>query len=731
MAIEATAPDVVELLTKVREYLPEDKSGLVEQAYRYASQCHDGQSRNSGGPYIEHPVSTALFLADLRLDATTLSAALLHDVVEDCGVTTEELTKLFGPDVSKLVDGVTKLTRMEPDGESQASSLPLKDRLEAETLRKMLVAMAEDIRVVLIKLADRLHNMRTLSALSEERQRAISQETLDIYAPLAHRLGIWDIKWRLEDMAFHCLQPDEYRRISSMLATRRESREAYVADVTQTLTDELRKARLKAQVVGRAKHLYSIYQKSKKYADLGKPMSDINDLYAIRILVRNSRDCYHALGIVHNLWRPIPGQFDDYIANPKDNLYQSLHTTVMCKGATPLEVQVRTFDMHNLADYGVAAHWRYKEGSPGDVQFEQKMTWLRQLLDWQREVTATDEFLESVKTDLFRDQVFTYTPKGEIIELPTGATPIDFAYRIHTELGHRCIGAKVNGRLIALDYQLQNGDTVEVLTTKVARGPSLDWLNPNLGYIRTAGARGAVRQWFRRQRRSTNIQMGRELLRKEAKRLNLKIDEQFLTTAFKYDSLDEFYVNLGSGGITINQVVHRLTAEEEPAPQPQPSLPLTSPGSGIMVLGVGDLLTRIGQCCSPLPGDEIVGFITRTRGVTVHKPGCASVRNEDERERLVPVEWGVQRELYPVRLEIHARDRVGLLRDITTLVSEEKVNLATVNTAENEDATATITLTVHTSGLEQLGRIFAKLDGVRGVISASRIINDGTITTRP
>ncbi|MQF69638.1 bifunctional (p)ppGpp synthetase/guanosine-3',5'-bis(diphosphate) 3'-pyrophosphohydrolase, partial [SAR202 cluster bacterium AD-804-J14_MRT_500m] len=501
-------------------------------------------------------------------------------------------------------------------------------------------------------------------------------------------------------------------------------------DIEQTLNYELRKANLKALIVGRVKHIYSIYQKSLKYSELGKQMSDINDLYAIRVIVQNNRDCYHALGIVHNLWRPIPGQFDDYIANPKDNLYKSLHTTVMCKGATPLEVQVRTHEMHQLADYGVAAHWRYKEGSTGDVQFEQKMTWLRQLLDWQRDVTATDEFIESVKTDLFRDQVFAYTPKGAIVELPTGATTIDFAYRIHTELGHRCIGAKINGRLIALDYQLQNGDTVEILTTKAARGPNLDWLNPNLGYIRTAGARSAVRQWFRRQRRSTNIQMGREMLRKESNRLNMKIDDQLLISTFRYEALDDFYVNLGSGGITINQVVRRLTSGEDATEQSHSSLPLTSPGSGIIVLGVGDLLTRIGQCCSPLPGDDIVGFITRSRGVTVHKQDCSSVRNEDERERLVSVEWGVQRDLYPVRLEILASDRVGLLRDVTTLVSEEKVNLATVNTAENTDGTATITLTVHISGLDQLGRIFDKLDGVRGVLNATRILNDGARTSR-
>ncbi len=725
MVREATEPGVKELVSRVKKYLPKEKTAQVEEAYRFAASCHDGQTRESGGPYIEHPLNTALFLADLHLDATTLSAALLHDVVEDCGVTCDELTKRFGPDVSKLVDGVTKLTRMELGERTDSPGLLPEDRLKAETLRKMLVAMAEDVRVVLIKLADRLHNMQTIEALPPERQQILAQETVDIYAPLAHRLGIWDIKWRLEDRAFHCLEPEKYRQISEMLATRRTEREEYIEEQRQLLVSDLEKIKLKAQVIGRPKHIYSIYQKSQKYADLGKEISDIYDLYAIRVLVKTNADCYSALGTVHNLWRPIPGQFDDYIANPKENLYQALHTSVMCKGAIPLEVQIRTHEMHQLAEYGVAAHWRYKEGAGGDLQFEQKMTWMRQLLEWQRDVSGTEEFLESVRTDIFRDQVFVYTPKGDIIELPTGATPIDFAYRIHTELGHRCIGGKVNGRLMPLDYQLQNGDTVEVLTTKVARGPSLDWLNPNLGYIRTASARGSVRQWFRRKRRSTNIQLGRDLIKREARRLNMKIDEQSLAATYRMDNVEEFLISLASGGITINQVVHRLTADEEKTQERRsPPVPLTSPGSGIKVLGVGDLLTRIAQCCSPLPGDEIIGFITRSRGVTVHKKSCHSVRSEDERERLVEVEWSQEKELYPVRLEIQARDRVGLLHDITARVSEEGVNIAAVVTTENSDGTATISLTLHTTGLDQLGRIFAKLDGVRGVVSAGRITGD-------
>ena len=545
------------LLEEIRKYLPQEKSAQVGEALTYAFQCHKGQKRDSGAPYIEHPLNTALLLAEMRLDATALCAALLHDVIEDCEVTIEELTARFGPDVSKLVDGVTKFTRMEINEVNMPSVLTIEDRLNVETLRKMLVAMAEDIRVVLIKLADRLHNMVTLNFLSPQRQKSIAQETLDIYAPLAHRLGIWDIKWQLEDLSFRYLKPLEYRQISKMISIKRVQREEVVGELRQVLLDELGRMKVEAEVIGRVKHIYSIYQKGKKYSELGKTFNDIYDLYAIRVLVNTNTDCYQALGVIHNLWRPIPGQFDDYIANPKENLYQSLHTTVMCKGSIALEVQIRTHDMHHLAEYGVASHWRYKEGLENDVRFEEKMTWLRQLLEWPRDIVGTDEFLESIKTDIFQDQVFVYSPKGDVKELPAGATPLDFAYRIHTELGHRCIGAKVNGKLTSLDYQLKNGDTVEIMTTKIAKGPSLDWLNSNLGYIHTTSARNSVRQWFRKQRRSTNIQTGKDLIRKESKRLNMKIDERSMAALFKVATGDEFLLAIGSGTITINQVINK------------------------------------------------------------------------------------------------------------------------------------------------------------------------------
>jgi GTP pyrophosphokinase len=484
---------------------------------------------------------------------------------------------------------------------------------------------------------------------------------------------------------------------------------------------------LEAEVSGRPKSIYSIYQKMQKYAAQGKELSDIYDLYALRVLVHTKADCYNALGIIHELWSPIPGQFDDYIANPKENLYQALHTTVICEGGKPLEVQIKTHEMHQVAEYGVAAHWRYKEGKAKDLRFEEKMTWLRQLLEWQRDATATDEFIESVKQDIFRDQVFVYTPKGDIVELASGSTPVDFAYKIHTELGHRCIGGKVNGRLVSLDTTLQNGDTVEIMASKSERGPSPDWLNPSLGYVKSASAREKVRQWFHRQARGSNISRGREILRRELRRHNLSsLSDAEILSLVKYDSMDDFLANLGSGGITEGQVAQRLSQtrqeqeREDPFPN-KPRLPLSSPSSGVTVLGVGDLLTRMAKCCNPIPGDEILGFVTRTRGVTVHKADCPNLRSEDEQERIVHVSWGSIRELYPVRLRIEAYDRVGLLRDATVQVSEEKVNIASVVTEENPDGTVTMELTLHTTGLDQLGKLFSKLESVRGVTSVTRV----------
>jgi GTP pyrophosphokinase len=724
------------LIERVGAYLPEDSTELVGQAYRYADECHIGQMRKSGEPYIAHPLETALFLAELRLDTHTIVAALLHDVVEDCGVSLEEITQRFGPEVSKLVDGVTKLTRMDdklqPPAEDIANSMDDAESLHAESLRKMLVSMAEDIRVVLIKLADRLHNMKTLDALPPEKRRRIAQETLDIYSPLAHRLGIWEIKWRLDDLAFRHLNEEKYREISKILASKRTEREDYIEKVASGLRGELAQYGITAEVIGRPKGIYSTYLKMQKYEAQGKQFGDIYDLFALRVLVNEIADCYQSLGVVHQMWHPIPGQFDDYIGNPKDNMYQALHTTVICEGGTPLEVQIKTFELHQIAEYGVAAHWAYKEGTSGDQRFEEKMTWLRQLIDWQREVSGTAEFIESVKQDIFHDQVFVYTPKGRIVELTSGSTPVDFAYKIHTNLGHSCIGSKVNGKLVALDTTLENGDTVEVLASKSDRGPSLDWLNPNRGYVRSAGARQSVRAWFRRQERGTNIQRGKEVLRRELRRLNQKIDDDTIMGLFKVESMDDLLAGLGSGNIAESLLSHRLAQigheTEPPLAQRQNNLQLSSPSSGITVLGVGDMLIHMGRCCNPIPGDPIIGFITRARGVTVHKQDCSSVQHEDEPERLVDVQWGQEKLLYPVRIIMKAYDRVGLLRDVTALVSNEGVNIASVVTGDYSDSTVTLSLTCHTTGLDQLNKLFSKLDGVRGCISVTR---DNTILPLP
>ncbi len=711
-----------QLLDKIRDYLPQERAELVERALDYAVRMHDGQSRRSGEPYIEHPVSAAKYLADLSLDAPTIAAALLHDVVEDCDVTVDDLRREFGDDVASLVDGVTKLTKLDSlASDDRDVRRPANDR-QAESLRKMLVAMAEDIRVVLIKLADRLHNMQTLGALGPDRREAIAQETLDIYAPLAHRLGMGEVKWQLEDLAFRYLQPNQYRAISKLLSSKRQEREAYVRQVTEVLKRELVRANFNAEVTGRPKHIYSIYTKAQAYAAMGKQLGDIYDLFAVRVLVPSVQDCYGVLGIVHALWRPVPGQFDDYIANPKENMYQSLHTSVRSIGGMPVEVQVRTYQMHQVSEYGVASHWSYKEGGANDLQFEERMTWLRQLLEWQRDVSGTDEFLETVKTDVFRDQVFVYTPKNEIKELPSGATPIDFAYRIHTELGHRCIGARVNGKLVALDTQLKNGDTVDILTSRVARGPSLDWLNQHLGYTKTANARQAVRGWFRREDRGANVQRGQALLKRELRRLNEAVDELEIGKMYGYETLDDLHAALGSGTVTIAQIVGRLSARQEAAARDRDveGPPVEMATASVSVLGVGDLLTRMGECCSPLLGDDIIGYVTRTRGVTVHRGDCPNLKGVQSEERLVPVSWGKTENRYPVWLKVDAYDRVGLLHDITGATSTEHVNILSSQTDVLDDGTVTIHITTQVTSLEQLSRLFTRIEGVQGVHSMAR-----------
>ena len=716
--------DKTDLIVKVGKYLPPEKTVLIEEVYNFSAKCHEGQLRLSGEPFLQHPLRTATLLADMKLDATCISAALLHDVIEDCGVSSSELEKRFGPETRRLVDGVSKLSKLELQAMGRTSGSPNgsdDSMVQAENLRKMLLAMAEDIRVVLIKLADRLHNMQTLRFLPRERQLKNARETLDIYAPLAHRLGMAEIKWQLEDLAFRYLQPEHYSAISKLLTQKRAERERYIAQLTRTLREALDTAGVNAEVTGRAKHIYSIYQKMEKYAAQGKEVNQIYDLFAVRVLVEKVQDCYAALGIAHSMWHPIPGQFDDYIATPRENSYQCLHTTVMGTGGVPLEIQIRTYEMHQVAEYGVASHWRYKEGAKRDMHFEERMAWVRQLLEWQREVVGAEEFLESVKTDIFPDQVFVYTPKGDVKELPAGSTPVDFAYRIHTDIGHQCNGAKVNGKLTSLDYQLQNGDTVEIMTSNKVLGPRLDWLNQDLGYLKTASARQSIRLWFRRQERVENIQRGRELIEKELKRLALDLTIEDIAQLFNYPFEEEFLVALGSGNISLHQVAAKLLPPEKSKDSGAPAIAsVDEPSAMVKVLGVGDVLTHLAKCCSPLPGNEIMGFITRNRGVTIHRNDCYNIVNEKERERLIQVEWSSTPQLYPVRIQLEALDRVGLLRDITTLVSEEKLNISGVMSTAHGDGIVSEFLNLETAGISQLSRILSKLERVRGVISASR-----------
>ncbi len=719
-----------ELIDTAKRYLPPEKVVLVEDAYVFAMKAHEGQVRLSGGPYLEHPLQVALTLAELQLDTSSLVAALLHDVSEDCGLSISDIAARFGPEVAKLVDGVTKLGKLSlqtPDDVTRRRGTAARE-VQAENLRKMLVAMAEDLRVVFIKLADRLHNMQTLDVLPAERRRRIAQETVEVYAPLAHRLGIWELKWQLEDLSFRYLDSRKYHQIARLVASRRAEREAFIAQVIQQLKLEFDRTGLKAEVSGRPKHVYSIYQKMEKYAAMGKDFDDIHDLLAVRILVDTVSDCYNVLGTVHSLWHPLPDQFDDYIANPKPNGYQSLHTTVMCQGTTPLEIQIRTREMHQVAEFGVASHWQYKEGDTKDKHYEERIGWLRQLVEWHREMSGAEEFLESVKTDIFNDQVFVYTPKGEIKDLPKGSTPLDFAYRVHTDLGHRCVGAKVNGRLVPLNYQLNNGDIVEIMAMKGERGPSRDWLNQALGYTQTSHAREKIRQWFKKQERTENIERGRELLDKAMRQLGIKLAErENLAKLFKYESLDEFYASIGYGGISTQQIALKLAAQQQ---QPR-VIEISAPKrvvSGVKVRGVGDLLTQIARCCHPVPGDKIIGYITRSRGVTIHRQDCYNVVNEDEKERLIPVEWGGSNSLYPVNIKIEAWDRVGLMRDIAALVADEKINITGISLNNNDDQSVSILVTLETANLAQLSQIFGKIEGVRGVTSVTRVA--GEIGTR-
>jgi GTP diphosphokinase / guanosine-3',5'-bis(diphosphate) 3'-diphosphatase len=714
----AAGPDLESLRTNlfaaIVEEHPTSDLKPVGEAFDLAVAAHEGQKRATGEPYVTHPIASAQILAELGIDTIAIQAALLHDVPEDTEYSLTDVEERFGAEVAQLVDGVTKLSKFSTHSHEQQ---------QAENIRKMLLAMAQDIRVVLIKLADRLHNMRTLYGLPSEKQVRIARQTMEIYAPLAERLGIWQMKWELEDLAFKVLEPERFRELAKLLDTRRKGRESYIDRAIAELRPRLDAAGIDADLQGRPKHLYSIWKKmERKSAEFG----EIYDVYAIRILVDDVRDCYAALGIVHSIWRPIPGQFDDYIAVPKNNLYQSLHTAVIALDGKPLEIQIRTQAMHQVSEVGIAAHWRYKEGTKSDREYDAKLAWLRQLLDWQRDVSDATEFVEGIKLDIFQDQVFVFTPKGDIKDLPAGATPLDFAYRIHTDVGHRTIGAKVNNRLVPLDYRLKNGDIVEIVTTKGEHGPSRDWMN----VVKTSHAREKIRQWFKRKDRDENIVHGRESLERELRRLArasiaMVGPDQIADVArgYNYDSLDDFYAAIGYGAINAQTVVMRLGVVDDV----QSTLPTVAPPQriertgGVRVKGVGDLLVRFAKCCHPIPGDPIVGFITRGKGVTVHLQSCPTVLNEREVSRLIDVEWeSAPSETYPISIRVEAYDRTGLLSDITQVVAEHKVNIVAAHVGVTPDHTAVVTATIQVHSVSQLAKVMGRIETLKDVISVQR-----------
>lgn len=694
--------------------LPSERS-LIEQAYATAEKAHAGQQRASGEPYIQHCLNVALILAELHLPPAVIAAGLLHDTVEDTPLTLNDLRRNFGEEVAKLVDGVTKLAQLPRV--SKEGNLPIDHH--TESLRKTFLAMSDDVRVVLIKLADRLHNMRTLSHLRPEKQERIARETLEIFAPLANRLGIWQMKWELEDLGFRYAYPERFREIAAHIKERRVDREGGMARIVENVRQALAEQDIESQVSGRPKHIYSIYRKMERK---GVSFDEVYDVRAVRVIVKDLPTCYFALGVIHNLWRPIPGEFDDYIATPKDNFYQSLHTAVVYADGKTLEVQIRTPEMHESAEYGIAAHWRYKEGVQRDEAYEKHIKWLRSLMEWRQDLSDASEFVNAMKHDFFEDRVYAFTPRGDIIDLPQGATPIDFAYYVHTTIGDRCRGAKVNGKLMGLDYRLKTGDQVEILTAKRG-GPSRDWLNPDLALVRSHRAIQKIRQWFRRQDRVQLITQGRELLEKELKRLGVEeYNYEVLARKFGFGKSDELLFALGAGDIHGRQIAAQVLEEEQI--EQQKALPTEAPrgavhSDDVSILGTKGLLTNLARCCKPVPGDPIVGYITRGRGATIHRQDCPNVLYHKEPERIIQVSWGQAQQTYPVSIRITAYDRDGLMRDISTVVAEEHVNMTSVNLS-TKNSLATFEVTMEISDVGVLSRILARVEQLPNVIEARR-----------
>ncbi len=710
------------IIEKVKSYNPSADEERIRRAFALCVEAHGSQMRNSGEPYYIHPLEVSNILADMELDADTVIAGLLHDVIEDTPYGYEKLKQEFGEQVAYIVEGVTKLDKI---------SFASKEEQQIETLRKMFFAMAKDVRVILVKLADRLHNMRTMKYMPEDKQREKSRETLEVYAPLAHRLGISKIKSELEDLSIKYLDSVAYYEIVEGLNQKRSQREEYVAGIKAEISEKLREMNIKAEIDGRAKHIYSIYR--KMYSQ-GKTLDEIYDLFAVRIIVDTVVECYACLGMVHELYKPMPGRFKDYIAMPKPNMYQSLHTTLIDPHGKPFEVQIRTWDMHKVAEQGVAAHWKYKEGKTGQDADDEKLAWIRQLLEVQSDIGDSEDFLKSLKIDLFADEVFVFTPKGDVVSLPQGATPVDFAFYIHTAVGYRMIGAKANSRIVPLDYVLKNGDIVEVITSSAVRGPSRDWLN----IVKTGQARSKINAWFRKENREINIERGKEGVDRELKKLALNPHDLFkpeyieqMLRRYGFKTMDDAYSAVGFGGITANKIVARLREFAAQDKEPEDVIPVaeakrtTKPSNGIVVEGIDNCLVRLSKCCSPVPGDDIIGVITKGRGVSVHRKGCVNVKDEnmtDEmKERLIRCSWAENAgQKYAAELDIECADRKGILADIASVVSESQINIICSSSRASKVKMAIVKLEVEINSRAQLDALIKKLHRVPGIFDIRR-----------
>jgi len=719
---------LADFMEYIHTYLTDDECDQVLKAFELADKAHEGQFRASGEPYIMHPLAVADILAHLQIDHITLMAALMHDVVEDTSYSKEDLEEMFGSEVAFLVDGVTKLNQFQYE---------TKEDRQMENYRKMILAMAKDVRVVVIKLGDRLHNMRTLKHMRSDKQKRIAKETLEIFAPLAHRLGIFNVKWELEDLSFRYLEPEKYYDLVDQMKQKRQVREDIVNDTMRQLTKALSEAHIKADIKGRPKHFYSIYKKMKKD---NRDLSQIYDLLAVRVIVDSIPDCYAVLGIAHSLWKPLPYRFKDYISMPKSNMYQSLHTTVIGTMGQPVEIQIRTWEMHRVSEYGVAAHWRYKEGNKnGDKEFDQKVAWLRQVLEWQDTSNPT-ELVNALKLDVFSGEVFVFTPKGDVVKLPIGSVPLDFAYRVHTDVGHHCVGAKVNGKIVPLDYTLQNGDIVDIITSKTGR-PSLDWLN----IVGSSESKSKIRNWFKRENKAENIEKGLEALEKEAKRLNHNWKElcadnrlQHVTKQLKAGTEEEMFAACGYGGIPVSTVLLRLIELYKKSKEVEESKRSTEQiieklksqgqkktknGTGVLVKGEAGVMVRMAKCCNPVPGDDIIGYITRGRGVSIHRCDCPSMgHSAEDLERMIEVSWdGSSGESFHVGIDIQAYDRAGILMEVMAVLSELKITITNINAKVQEDTkNVSINLVVDIRDISQLDFVMTKLRRIREVYTVQR-----------